>query len=773
MTALKSNFTFIVKDGKDFEFELEPFYLNTKSHTVEPLSPSSRTTPRDLKKPFGPINKVMKIDDKIIKIENQINEVLYLEVDRLSPMLDKDDTRLKAQLINLKNEETEVLVKLLNDLVSSFHSEENRRSHLDHEEIKHQATLPLPDLVDSKESKSLLDDIEISNSSQDTLSCGGRKLSVKYSYEGSTYSLSQATPRKRAQDQGNEKQVKRIKLDESEDEVEELKVKDNAEHKFEDEEEEEDRHDIDITAYAENIISGVKYKGINSDMLQVPACLKVDHDKVENLKSLLVSTPDKTMTWCGAVVVLDKERQKQITPFLVYVNPEIFVALKQLASEGRIDTDIIPVAVHVVNYNDPIDHETLGLFLNNNAKNFSEQLHDKLLYQDILRFVCSTVANESKVSSEGVKVFIKKTLRGMAKGAQNVTMFLKFAELPVEYLNNFEDFLRQFESGSLAGQNLSNRKIRNIDRNGKRKKICKVEVPLNLLKLHLKVSQSLRESLLSKLMSRSIEFAEYSKKIKDAGEVEVTKKAIENISKKTFEEVKQSAPAMFEDQVLVEFGGVKSNATGTNRQRDKLINHINKALQTNDEEVPVEQFVSSDHLNFLALGRKFKEFDVIVLNCGEKNKDQEFCLMEHIKDNKETVGVVIKGGCNTRDDILAAFDDKADVVVVNIYIKAQKPIVIDGIKNDIVPVVLVGHRDHLKDKEVKNFHSFKLEQALQFVLSDIVSSKAKVLFSFSELENGFDIDLLGLLKRKLVSISYLAQQKVLSDFEERIRKRIK
>ena len=67
----------------------------------------------------------------------------------------------------------------------------------------------------------------------------------------------------------------------------------------------------------------------------------------------------------------------------------------------------------------------------------------------------------------------------------------------------------------------------------------------------------------------------------------------------------------------------------------------------------------------------------------------------------------------------------------------------------------------------------KLEQALQFVLSDIVSTKARVLFSLSELENGFDIDLLGLLKRKMVSISYLSQDKVLSAFEERIRNRVK
>ena len=53
---------------------------------------------------------------------------------------------------------------------------------MNHEEIKHQATLPLHDSVDLNESKSLLDDEEIGNSSQKTSSCGGRKLSVTYSF---------------------------------------------------------------------------------------------------------------------------------------------------------------------------------------------------------------------------------------------------------------------------------------------------------------------------------------------------------------------------------------------------------------------------------------------------------------------------------------------------------------------------------------------------------------------------------------------------------------
>ena len=84
--------------------------------------------------------------------------------------------------------------------------------------------------------------------------------------------------------------------------------------------------------------------------------------------------------------------------------------MKQLASEGRA-VDKILVAVYSV-----------GKFLNTNSKNVSKRLHEKLVYQDILRFCCSTVAN-------------------------NLLPFPNF-------LNQFEEFLRQYETGSLAGQNL-------------------------------------------------------------------------------------------------------------------------------------------------------------------------------------------------------------------------------------------------------------------------------------------------------------------------------
>ena len=46
MSVCKSTFTFLLKEGEDFEYQLEPFFLNTKSQEVEPLSASPNSTPR-------------------------------------------------------------------------------------------------------------------------------------------------------------------------------------------------------------------------------------------------------------------------------------------------------------------------------------------------------------------------------------------------------------------------------------------------------------------------------------------------------------------------------------------------------------------------------------------------------------------------------------------------------------------------------------------------------------------------------------------------------
>ena len=91
MSACKSTFTFLLKEGEDFDFQLEPFFLNSKSQMVEPMSASPNSTPRANKKPFGANHKIVKIDEEIIQVFNKESDTLCLEVKRLSPFLDSDE----------------------------------------------------------------------------------------------------------------------------------------------------------------------------------------------------------------------------------------------------------------------------------------------------------------------------------------------------------------------------------------------------------------------------------------------------------------------------------------------------------------------------------------------------------------------------------------------------------------------------------------------------------------------------------------------------------
>ena len=125
---------------------------------------------------------------------------------------------------------------------------------------------------------------------------------------------------------------KRKKLEETK--TEEMENGSDDAGKNETGEDEHGDYEPDILAYAEKIIGAARYKAINSDDLQVPACLKINQEKVEDLKQLLMSTPDKTQTWCGGVVVYDNF-DKPLGPVWIFVNQEIFVAMKELECEGR------------------------------------------------------------------------------------------------------------------------------------------------------------------------------------------------------------------------------------------------------------------------------------------------------------------------------------------------------------------------------------------------------------------------------------------------------
>ena len=53
-------------------------------------------------------------------------------------------------------------------------------------------------------------------------------------------------------------------------------------------------------------------------------------------------------------------------------------------------------------------------------------------------------------------------------------------------------------------------------------------------------------------------------------------------------------------------------------------------------------FITSDNLYILSLGRVFKDFKVVIINLKEESGAEDFCLTEKSKDDKNCVGIIIK-----------------------------------------------------------------------------------------------------------------------------------
>ena len=524
--------------------------------------------------------------------------------------------------------------------------------------------------------------------------------------------------------------------------------------------------------YCEDNVSECVFKMIISDEFQVPNSLRIDHERVAELKSMLQSTPDKTQTFLGLVCATNEDDDRT-SPFWVYVNVEMFIAMKELYNEGRRGNKKILSAVHFVGENDPICLETFGMFLHTNAQVFSAKLHKLLKYQDVLRFCVSTLTNECDKETEDVEDFLRRTLKGFAKGAQNITTFLKFGALDLDYLNSFENFLHLFETGALPGQKLSIRKMMNIDKKGKRRKDGLIEVPIGFLKLHLKVPQKTREELLESIMNKKIEIGDYRNKMISAASISDRKKQVEEISKKPFADVMKAAPEMFTDERLMEFDGAKIGPKGQNDKHVKLANHVKSALGKGRKGAPSEEtiYIASDNLNMHSLGRVFKDYSVVVINHKDESGAEDFCLTEKIKDEENCAGVIIKSENSLRSQMEGMFSDEDDIMVNYVYYKMEKPVMKDGFKIEITPLAVFGNKKYFENKEIKNFYNSPLKQALQLLLKDMLESKQSVLYSFDG-SHGLDVDNLGSLRRKCVKLSYMAKDEDLSVLKAKIGKRI-
>ena len=62
--------------------------------------------------------------------------------------------------------------------------------------------------------------------------------------------------------------------------------------------------------------------------------------------------------------------------------------------------------------------------------------------------------------------------------------------------------------------------------------------------------------------------------------------------------------------------------------------------------------------------------------------------------------------------------------------------VIDGVNVEVIPIVVFGHKDNYNSKQVNNFHNLWLNENLQLVLNNLVSSHEMVLYSFASVVMG-------------------------------------
>ena len=85
----------------------------------------------------------------------------------------------------------------------------------------------------------------------------------------------------------------------------------------------------------------------------------------------------------------------------------------------------------------------------------------------------------------------------------------------------------------------------------------------------------------------------YRQKILDAASVSDRMKQVEDISKKPFEEVKNSAPEPFTVETLLEVEGAKNSPAGPNMKHEQLVDRVKAALgEARQKESEESRFIA-------------------------------------------------------------------------------------------------------------------------------------------------------------------------------------
>ena len=388
---IKSVYTFLAVEGSKFRHELEPFYLNQKTKILQPLSADSQSKPSHLKTDFGPIHGIEVLSDTVIEIKNCENVALQLYADRLNPLLEGKDSKLKKTLIALQSKGPVALVNSLKALLVRFHSQENELSS---KQLSCPVTPVKGELENSMEGQEHSNDNQTSSCSTSGLR-PSRNLSITVS-QGHLY------------EESDEHSGERSNVEARSD------IENNKKRKQPDSEEVQVEENLQLEI--EKIIREAKFCMVNFDDAEISKDIKVDADLVQELKFLLQHTPDKTQVFVGVVCKVDESGEHG--KYQISVNAEIFVALFELQIEGVqvcAEEGSFYAVVHIIGPENMIDIRSLVRYLNVNAKDFSERVKESTKYQDLVRFAATVVTNSS-CSLAAKTNFVKSALRGFSKG---------------------------------------------------------------------------------------------------------------------------------------------------------------------------------------------------------------------------------------------------------------------------------------------------------------------------------------------------------------------
>ena len=539
---------------------------------------------------------------------------------------------------------------------------------------------------------------------------------------------------------------------------------------------EEGESEARILDVIEEIIRKATFKSIPFDTIEIPKELPINRELVNKIKDLLQHTPDKTQCFVGVVRLVD-ENDHQVGDYKIWVNVELYLAKLELEMENTPEenTNEVFAVVHTVFVEDDIKSDVVGVFLNKNSIEFSAKLHEKMTYQDLVRMCCITL-NADK--SDRSKVYLRSSLRNFSKGNKNATLFIDLASQSVKFLNMFEKFMRLYEEGSVFGQGLSLQHL--ADSKNKKKDQVKLEVPLTLLRLHVKVNPVLRDQLLLKLLGKKISFSEYRISLEKQCKLVNLKAKVEKIAGQPFENLKESYPSMMSDDVLEDFVEAKTQNSGHNAHYTNLVKHVNLVVngKTTPEldPPPMFDFVDSDKMGLLDVSLKLRQYDLAVLCLSSMNENFNkaylFAWKEHLVKNPNGIGVFVENETDLRSDMDDLFSTESEIQVEYVFIKFERPIQSGGFIKNYGPVAVVGRQEVFKDKQINTFHHSEIEVALPIILSNILDAKTKVLYAFEDLGHGIDLDPVGGLCKRKITVTYLSKKEVLQPFVKMLKAKI-